>query len=272
MTWSFNCKVIAALTQAAGLVLALCIPWGQAHAHTEDAYAIALSLLESKYGPKHPTVALYLGQIADRAQLSGDDVAAENFYRRSLAILEASFDPEDPSLIKPLLGLAEVRQRKERFLEAESFSARALAIAEGSKDPAAPETALALWRQANIQVSMNRLVLAESNLRRVLDILSFIPPTNRPLTSHSEPSQTDVLAKLTDVLVMQGRLDDAIALASQNIARHEDEGTALSARHLPTLSRLAFMAVLKGDMHAADLWRERALQAVEVTAEHTLLL
>jgi tetratricopeptide (TPR) repeat protein len=272
MTWSFNCKVIAALTQAAGFVLALGIPWGHAHAQSEDAYAIALSLLESKYGPKHPTVALYLGQIADRAQIIGDDVAAESFYRRSLAILEAFSGPEDPSLVKPLLGLAQVLQREERLLDAESFSSRALAIAEGLEDPAAPETVLALWRQANIQVSMNRLASAESNLRRALDVLSSIPPANGPPPSRGEPSQTDVVAELTDVLVMQGRLDDAIVLAAQNIARHEDEGTALSARHLPTLSRLAFMEVLRGDKHAADLWRERALQAVEVTAEHTLLL
>ena len=90
-------------------------------------YLRGLELLEQRFGPEHPKVALCLDGIACLCRDQGQLAEAETLYRRALAILERSVGPNDPDTASILENLTIVLYESGREDEARELFDRAKA-------------------------------------------------------------------------------------------------------------------------------------------------
>lgn len=98
------------------------------YAQAMEAAQQSLALAEERYGPRHPSVAQSLHNIAGLHMAEGRYEQAEPLYRRSLAIREAVLGPNHPAVAESLNLLASLCDIEDRSVEAEALYARAVAI------------------------------------------------------------------------------------------------------------------------------------------------
>jgi tetratricopeptide (TPR) repeat protein len=85
-----------------------------------------LAIAEASLGPKHPTLAVGLNNLAQLLRATNRLAEAESLYRRALAIDEASFESDHPTVAALLSSLAQLLADTNRLTEAERLMRRHL--------------------------------------------------------------------------------------------------------------------------------------------------
>jgi tetratricopeptide (TPR) repeat protein len=132
---------------------------------------LGLNLCELQLGPKDPTTASALNNVA---QLLGDSLRqaeAVPLMRRALAIDEASYGPDHHKLIATLGNQAKVLHVAKRVPEAETLMRRSLAITEATYGLDHPQTETDLSNLASLLCATNQISETEPLVRRMLKIL-----------------------------------------------------------------------------------------------------
>jgi tetratricopeptide (TPR) repeat protein len=145
----------------------------ESKARYEDAEPLfrrALAISEKRYGPDHPSVAIYLNNFAGLLRDTNRLSEAEPMYRRALAIGEKSDGPDHPNVATRLNNLAGLLRATNRLSEAEPMYRRALAIVEKSHGPDHPDVARNINNLASLLQATNCLSEAEPMYRRALAI------------------------------------------------------------------------------------------------------
>ncbi|HQW30305.1 MAG TPA: tetratricopeptide repeat protein, partial [Verrucomicrobiales bacterium] len=88
----------------------------------------ALKIDEASFGPKHPNVAIRLGNLAALLYATNRFTEAEPLMQRALKIDEANFGPEHPDVAIRLNNLAQLLQATNRLTEAQALTQRMVSI------------------------------------------------------------------------------------------------------------------------------------------------
>jgi nephrocystin-3 len=211
------------------------------HADAEPLVRRALAMEERSSGPRHPAVAVRLGNLAQILRVTNRLDEAEPLMRRALAIDEQSFGPVHRSVALRINNLALLlqdlglsRQDTARLAEAEPLYRRALAIEEQNFGPDHPTVANVLNNLGVLLDHRGRLDEAEPLYRRALPIYerNFGPV---------HPQVAAVLNNLAEVLLHTGRLDEAELLYRRALAIDEQ---AFGPQHLSVAIKLHNLALL----------------------------
>ena len=176
-----------------------------------------LTVHENLLGPDHPDVAAILDQLASLSQSQGTSVEAEQFFERALANRDKALEPghvDDfgDDVTESLLHLASQNLESGKEDKAEELLWRALVIHNQSPSPYEVRTTSTLQLLANLYHRQHRYAEAEPLYERLVTnwrSSPFIPklPTEVP----------EGLAKLAEIYVNNGRLDDAERLYRQSL-------------------------------------------------------
>ena len=172
------------------------------HHEAEPLYRRALAIDEATFGPKHPAVAIRLGNLALLLRTTDRLAEAEPLFHRALAISEAAFGPEHPIVAGCLNNVAELLQDTNRLAEAEPLIRRALAIDEATQGPYHPNVAIDLHNLAELLKATNRLAEAEASYRRALAI-------DEAASGPEHPTVASSLINLAQLLKETNRLAEA---------------------------------------------------------------
>jgi len=99
---------------------------------------------EEAFGKNHPTVGVFLNNLALLYKSLGDYAKAEPLYKRSLAIDEKALGPEHPNVALFQNNLAFLYDVQGKYAEAEPLFKRSLAILEKALGPDHPQVAIVL--------------------------------------------------------------------------------------------------------------------------------
>ncbi|HME27801.1 MAG TPA: tetratricopeptide repeat protein [Acetobacteraceae bacterium] len=181
------------------------------HARAEPLVRRALAIGEASLGKDHPTVAIYLSNLATLLYATNRLGEAEPLMRRALAIDEASLGKDHPSVAVALSNLAVLLQDTNRLGEAEPLMRRALDIAEASLGKDHPNVAIGLNVLARLLQATNRHGEAEPLLRRAIAIGE---------TSYGEdhPEVAVGYSNLAALLQATNRLGEAEPLMRRHLA------------------------------------------------------
>ncbi|WP_165220514.1 tetratricopeptide repeat protein [Aquisphaera insulae] len=141
------------------------------HLVAESLMRRSLVIIEARYGPNHPRVAIGLNNLATLLQDTDRVAEAEPLMRRALAIDEAIYGPDHPRVAIGLNNLAALLRDTDRMAEAEPLMRRALAIDEASHRPDYSRLSKELNNLAALLRNTNRLAEAEPLMRRALQFV-----------------------------------------------------------------------------------------------------
>ncbi|MGV9008511.1 tetratricopeptide repeat protein [Brevundimonas sp.] len=156
----------------------------------------------------------------------GRHAEADVLYRRILAVREATQPGTTRELATVLNNMGTNLLLMDRADEAEPYLRRAIAIQEANEGLGHPSTAVTLSVLGTVMTAQGKLDVAEAMLRRAIAIM---PPAD---TSHLEGAYSG----LTSVLVLQGRLDEAVAISESGLLRARER----TADDTPELGALLF--------------------------------
>ena len=183
----------------------------------EPIYRRLLTVHENLLGPDHPDVAGILDQLASVSQSQGTSVEAEQFFERALAIRDKALEPGHVDdfggdVTESLLHLASQNLESGKEDKAEELLWRALVIHDQSPSPHEVRTTSTLQLLANLYHRQHRYAEAEPLYERLV--------TNWRSSRFIAKLPTAVpegLAKLAEIYVNNGRLDDAGRLYRQSL-------------------------------------------------------
>ena len=164
-----------------------------------------LAIYERSLGPDHPTVARVLHRLGVAHVAARDYAVAEQELRRALAIRQATLGPDHPAIVGNLSNLGAAVRGQGRMEEALSLQRRGLVI--GEKVLARDDLLFAALGY-EFGVSLGRAghpAEADAQLRRAEAITAKAYGRDHVYVMF-------VLAARADVLMLQGRWHDALAL------------------------------------------------------------
>ncbi len=216
----------------------------------------ALSIGESTLGAEHPTVAIWLNNLANLYRDQGRYEDAEPLYLRALSIDESTLGAEHPTVAIWLNNLANLYQDQGRYEDAEPLYLRALSISESTLGAEHPDVAIWLNNLANLYQDQGRYEDAEPLYLRALSISESTLGAEHPDTASS-------LNNLGSLLQAQGDLSGAKPYFERALAIWEQ---VLGPEHPDTASSLNNLGSLlesQGDLAGAKPYFERALAICE---------
>ena len=219
---------------------------------------LGLNVCELELGPKDPTTASALNNVAQLLEDSHRQAEAVPLMRRALAIDEANYGPDHPELAKSLNNLAKLMHSLGRSSEAEPMMRRALSISEASCGPDHPDTATALNRLASLLYDTNRLTEAELLMRRALAISEAIlgPSDCRVATN---------LNCLATLLYASNRQSEAETMLRRALAIEEANYGPDHHELVATLGNLAKLLQVTKRVPEAETLMRRSLAITEAT-------
>lgn len=224
-----------------------------------QAFAVAkqmLTMVESVYGPDHPSVALALTKLARFYQEHGLYTQAEPLLKRALAIREKTQGPDHIGVGDSLNNLAELYRTQRQFAQAEPLYKRSLAIAEKALGPDHPGVAVVLNNLGLLYLSQGQYAQAEVFLKRSLAI-------EEKALGQDHPRVAQGLNNLAMLYQDQRQYAEAEPLFKRSLAIEEN---ALGPHHpvvALSLTRLAKFYQERGRYAEAELLFKRALEIRE---------
>jgi tetratricopeptide (TPR) repeat protein len=175
-----------------------------------------LSLSEQRFGPKHPTVATSLNNLAELYRVQGKYTEAEPLYRRSLGIWEKQLGENHPLVATSLNNLASLYYAQGKYAEAELLYQRSLAIREKQLGENHPLVAQSLNNLANFYNSQGKYAEAEPLCQRSLAI-------REKQLGENHPSVATSLNSLALLYKTQGKYVEAEPLFLRSLAIREKQ-------------------------------------------------
>jgi tetratricopeptide (TPR) repeat protein len=204
-----------------------------------------LSLSEQRFGPKHPTVATSLNNLAELYRVQGKYTEAEPLYRRSLGIWEKQLGENHPLVATSLNNLASLYYAQGKYAEAELLYQRSLAIREKQLGENHPSVATSLNSLALLYKTQGKYVEAEPLFLRSLAIREKQLGENHPEIA------TD-LNNLAALYKTQGKYVEAEPLFLRSLAIREKQ---LGGNHpdvAQSLNNLAELYRVQGKYEEAE--------------------
>jgi tetratricopeptide (TPR) repeat protein len=184
------------------------------HNEAEPLMRRVISIVETKFGPDHPSVAPRLNNFASLLQDTSRFTEAEPFMRRVVSIAEKNWGPDSPKVGVALNNLATLLSNTNRLDEAEPLMRRTLAIDEKSYGRDDPDIAIDLGNLAHLLHATRRSAEAEPLIRRALAI-------DEKSFGSEHPKVATRLNNLAAVLMTINRLSEAEPLLRQALAIDE---------------------------------------------------
>jgi tetratricopeptide (TPR) repeat protein len=141
------------------------------YAEAYDLAQHALALAESRFGPNHPIVALWVNSIGILLVREGRYAQAEAFFKRKLEIREKTLGLDHPDIATALNNLAVLYDRRGRYLDADPLYERSLAIREKAFGSDHPDVAHALDALAELYFAQGDWGGATDFWQRSTDII-----------------------------------------------------------------------------------------------------
>jgi tetratricopeptide (TPR) repeat protein len=231
--------------------------WGRAQFPAAKAsFERALAIAEAAMGGEHPTVAIYINNLARVLHDLGDLAGAKANLERALAIDEAAYGPNHPHTAIRINNLGVVLLEAGDLAGAKVNFERALAIHEAAHGPNDPDVARDVNNLGRVLEELGDLASAKASYERALTIDEAIYGPNHRQVAIRANNLGGVLLELGDL---------AGAKASYERALRIDEG-AYGLNH-PTVAsdvnNLGEALRELGDLAGAKASYERALPIAE---------
>jgi serine/threonine protein kinase/tetratricopeptide (TPR) repeat protein len=218
----------------------------------------ALALVESRFGPSHPSVATALVGIADLHKLEGNQRLSLPLLERALGIFETSFGPDDHRVAAVANNLGVAYSDLGEHATARPYLERALVVYQKERADH-PDAGEILNNLGTIDWSLGRPASAATLYRRALEQLRRTLPED-----HLAISRT--VFNLGEALFALGRKEEAKPLLEQSLA---NLGAKLGGDHVmlswPQLY-LASIAESRGELDLAESLLRRAVELREAAA------
>jgi tetratricopeptide (TPR) repeat protein len=157
-----------------------------------------LSLSEQRFGPKHPTVATSLNNLAGLYKSQGTYEEAEPLYRRSLAIFKKQLGENHHDVATSFNNLANLYYVQGKYEEAEPLYLRSLSIYEKQLGENHPDVATGLNNLAEFYRVQGKYEEAEPLYQRAIAILLEKLGENHPNAQTVMMNYSQMLAQLPD--------------------------------------------------------------------------
>jgi tetratricopeptide (TPR) repeat protein/tRNA A-37 threonylcarbamoyl transferase component Bud32 len=218
----------------------------------------ALALRVRELGPKHPSVAMALNNLAIIAEDQGNYAEARKLYEQAMNIRIEALGPDHPVVAGTLINLGNLDFRAGKFAEARQAYERALALSERALGPEHPDVANALNGLGSVAFAENDYAASREYRIRVLDILQ---KTRGP----DHPSVANTLGNLGNIAFDEGKLAEARDYYERALAIREKLQGPDHPEVAALLVGVAKVAYEDGDYAASRSYDERALAIWERT-------
>lgn len=206
----------------------------------ERVFNEALTIAKKSLPPRHPNIAIVLGNLAGVYQHQARYGKAELLYKESLDINKTALPPGHPQIATSLNNLAGLYLQQGRYAKAGSLYEEALDIVKKNLPPEDPRIAISLGNLAGVYLQQGRYAEAESLNEEALAIKKKTLPPGHPsiaiglnnmaglyMVQHryakAEPLFNEALAILKNVLPPDNPL---IVTTRQNLARSKSCATS----------------------------------------------
>ena len=199
-----------------------------------------LNLSEQRFGPKHPTVAISLNNLASLYNFQGKYAEAEPLYLRSLSIREKQLGADHPDVAQSLNNLASLYNSQGQYAEAEPLYLRSLAILEKQLGENHPDVATSLNNLAELYNSQGQYAEAEPLCLRSLSI-------REKQLGADHPHVTTSLNNLGLLYYAQGLYKEAEPLYLRSLSIREKQLGSDHPHVATSLNNLAFLYNAQGN-------------------------
>lgn len=217
-------------------------------------YAAAAQTQRELLGPRHPTLAATVNNLAAVVASQGDLEAAEQRFSEAVEMFEASYGPRHPHVAGALANLGTVLAHRGRTREAIDILGRALEILEarlGADNPSLAPLLVNLGRQ---RLRAGEADAAEAVFTRVLAL-------REAALEHTHPEVAYAKINLGDAKHALGDVDAAGRLFTEALAVLEQADGGVPWRSGYAHAGLARLAATRGDDDEAQAAFARALRA-----------
>jgi len=136
----------------------------------KEMFERALAIGEVAYGPDHPTVGIYVGNLGSVLQDLGDLKGAKKNYERALAIHETVYGPDHPAVAIGVNNLGLVLKALGDMEGAKKMHERALTIDETAYGSDHPDVAIDVNNLGNVLQALGDMEGAKKMYERALAI------------------------------------------------------------------------------------------------------
>ena len=272
-----------------------------------SARGVAFAEKSPSLGPRHPSIAVPLNNLAEALGALGDLARAEQAARRAIEVSEnhPDYGPRHIQTTIAVQCLARVLELKGDYTGAEKLYQRALAAKEAEFGVGSPESGKTLQLLAGLYYEMKAYDRAEEFYQRTLAILDRTPGSRHPITAMTvnnyarlcyvrgdyrkaeelqvkarntlkavleagHPSLSRMDNNLGELYACTGRVADAVELfGAASKARVEGLGP-FHPLAITSLHNLAFAEAANGDWFAAVDSIDRARHGVRRYVAHVL--
>ncbi len=130
----------------------------------------ALTLIETRYGPRHPIVAKTLTHLGALEFESGDYSAAKDRYERALAIQQASLGPSHPEVAFSLNNVGNALATERKLPEALEYYERAREILRDKLGADHPNVGRLTFNMAELAKQMGDMKRAQTEYRAAIGV------------------------------------------------------------------------------------------------------
>ena len=214
----------------------------------------AVEIGTEKFGPDHPTTAVFINNLALLYGAQGKYAEAEPLNKRALAIREKALGAEHPDVGQSLNNLAELYRAQGKYAEAEPLYQRSLAIREKALGPGHADVAQSLNNLAMLYSAQGNYVEAEPLLKRALPIWEKAQGPEHPAVATG-------LNNLAFLYHAQGKYAEAEPLYHRSLAIREK---ALGPKHPDVAQSRDNLAALFRDQGKAVGYRAEGEAITEI--------
>lgn len=183
-------------------------------AEARDAFAKALAMAETLYGPQHDDVAVYQGNLAVALQELGRLDEALEAYARTFELVQSIHGPDSTRAAKALANLGSAHAQSGRLDEAQVAFERALSILQQSHGETHPLL-------VNVWSGLGGIALVRGDFQSARVWYERSLAIERQLYSGPHPNLASSLYSLGDVLRNLGAFDEARAMLTESLRMFE---------------------------------------------------
>ncbi|KAL8680134.1 MAG: hypothetical protein Q9186_003658 [Xanthomendoza sp. 1 TL-2023] len=165
---------------------------------SEKMHRMCLALTEIRLGPRHPTVALLLSDLAIVVKNQDRYGEAEDYARKAFEMNQELLGPEHPQTLTSLNNLANIVSRLERYPEAESMLATVVAVYEKILGSSHHDTLSSKLNLANVLRDQRRLEEARTIQMEIVATCERVASEDRSLTIDARSQLGNTLHHLGD--------------------------------------------------------------------------
>jgi CHAT domain-containing protein/tetratricopeptide (TPR) repeat protein len=224
---------------------------GRAREATAKAREV-VTACEKSFGPRDPTTAAALSNLALVLESQGDYAAAKPLYERALDVLKESHGERHPAVATCQNNLADLLKAQGDYKAARALHERALATREALFGRDHTETAQSLNNLAMVQYARGDYAAAQPMLERALAIY-------RTALGRRDPATISLLNNLAGVLVARAEYAAARPLYDEALEAGKQGFGEDHPAYASLLTGMADLHRRQGDYAAARPFYERAL-------------